>query len=81
MRYVTFSTEVQLTEYQRLVDALLHEWTGHRLADWLAERRQTGASYRRIARDLYAATNGVVAVSDVTIVNWHRALYDQEPAA
>jgi hypothetical protein len=70
-----------VTEYERLVDALLHDRAGHRLADWLAERRQAGASYRRIARELYDATGGVVAVNDVTIVNWHRALYDEEPVA
>jgi hypothetical protein len=47
-----------VTEHERLVDTLLHDRAGHRLADWLAERRQAGASYRRIARELYDATGG-----------------------
>lgn len=70
-----------MTDYQRLVDTVLHDRAGLRLADWLAERRQVGASYRRIAFELYDVTGGAVAVSDVTIVNWCRGLYDQEPAA
>lgn len=60
-------------------DAILRT-RGYNLADWIADRRDEGASFRTIAGDLEALTDGVVVASHQTIVRWVNH-YDDRTAA
>ncbi len=55
------------TPTQRLADVLL----GRSVADYVAERRDAGRSWRLVARDLYKATNGAVDVTHETLRGWY----------
>lgn len=56
------------TPRQQLADIAL----GRPVADFIADRRDAGASYRTIARELHAATGGQVDVTDQTVRAWAR---------
>lgn len=53
-----------------------YRYADHLLADeggldaWVTERRDTGRSWRLIARELYVATEGVIDVTSQTLMNW-----------
>jgi hypothetical protein len=58
------------TPLQRAADALVTEKVGIGLAEFVQRRRATGASWRSVARDLAAATDGAIDVTDVALSNW-----------
>jgi hypothetical protein len=51
---------------QRLATVLL----GRPVREWIAEQRELGWSWRKIADDLYIATDGLVDVSYEAIRQW-----------
>jgi hypothetical protein len=53
---------------QRLASLLL----GRDVMDWIAQRRDEGASWRKLAAELQDRTNGQVRVSDVALARWRR---------
>lgn len=57
------------TPHAKTVDAYLQR-DGTTLADFITERRGTGLSFAKIARDLFVHTDGVVDVTGETIRNW-----------
>lgn len=57
------------TTAQRLADGVLRHH-GTSLEDFVDERRKQDVSWERIARDLVAATDGVVDVTSTTLRNW-----------
>ena len=63
--------------HAKTVDALL-QTKGYTLADFIADRRDEGMSYERIARALEEFTDDVVKVTGQTIANWATLM---EPAA
>jgi hypothetical protein len=54
------------TDKQRLASALL----GRPVVPWVRERRNAGLTWRRIARELFDATDGKIDVVPLTLVNW-----------
>jgi len=62
------------TPSQRLASLLL----GQPVDKWLRAKRDTGRSWRLIARDLYEATNGQVDVTHEALRRW---VDDSEKAA
>ena len=54
------------TPTQRLASHLL----GQPVGDWIADRRDTGRSWRLIARDLHEQTGGAVDVTHETLRAW-----------
>jgi hypothetical protein len=54
------------TPTQRLATLLL----GQPVRDWIAEQRENGRSWRTIANDLKARTNGQVDVTHEAIRGW-----------
>jgi len=59
-----------MPDYFRVADALFTDRVGQPLTDWIADRRDAGTSWRRITRDLYDATDGVLDVAPQTLINW-----------
>jgi hypothetical protein len=54
-----------------MVDALLQSGTvGQPLADFLADQREAGLSWKEIAKQLASLTDGVVDVSWMTVKRW-----------
>lgn len=58
------------TQLQQVVDRLFAELHGQPLADWIADRREDGMSWRRIEKELFAKAG--IDVSHITLMNWHR---------
>jgi hypothetical protein len=54
------------TANQRLASLLL----GQPVDQWLTQRRESGRSWRLIARDLYDATNGQVDMTYEALRRW-----------
>lgn len=46
---------------------------GRPVEDFISERRANGDSFRKIANDLSAATDGATDVTDMTVRTWHLA--------
>jgi hypothetical protein len=63
-------TTTRETTAQRIADALLRT-QGTSLREYLDERRDSGESFERIARDLASRTDGDIDVSSTTLRNWH----------
>lgn len=59
---------MQPTPTRRLADALLSE----PLDEFVASRRGQGKPWRLIARELWAATDGQIDITEVTLQNWYR---------
>lgn len=58
------------TTAQRLADGVLRHH-GTSLDAFITERREQDVSWERIARELSAATDGVVDVTSTTLRNWY----------
>lgn len=54
------------TPTQRLASLLLEQ----PVADWIADRRDEGRSWRLIARELQLSTNGQIDVTAETLRSW-----------
>lgn len=61
------------------IQALAEHLLGQPVGDWLRERRPD-RSYRRLAQDLYRATDGSIDVTDRTVAAW-LAPSEPEPSA
>lgn len=62
----TKSSATDQTPNQRLASLIL----GQPVQTWIASRRDSGRSWRLVARDLYEATNGQIDVTHETVRNW-----------
>lgn len=62
------------TPTQRLASLLLEQ----PVTDWIADKRAAGLSWRVIARDLHADTQGAVDVTAETLRGW---THTADPAA
>lgn len=59
-----------MTEYQSVVSALFTDRHGQPVEDWIADQRDAGMSWRKVARGLYELTGGLVDVTPQTLINW-----------
>lgn len=58
------------TTLQALGDSYFQLLKGYSLTEWLADQRDLGHSYRRIAERLAEATDGAIVVTYRTISRW-----------
>lgn len=63
-----------MNQTQRLVNNLLTDRVGLPLADYLADSREAGLSFERIAKDLHVKTDGIVDVTWQTVSRWCKEL-------
>lgn len=58
----------QQTVAHQLVDVLWADRYGYKFADWVADRRSEGATWRQVAREVTARTG--VDFNHATLINW-----------
>ena len=64
------SVAIDRETVRRMADAVVIDRLGLPLIDWVADQRDAGKSWEKIARDLEAATSGIVSVSYKTLIRW-----------
>jgi len=69
----------QTTPTYQLADLLVREQGGIR--QFVASRRLEGMSWRRVARDLYLATDKRIDVAHETLRNWFPGEFERETKA
>ena len=63
--------ETTLTKLRDLAERLFAELAGYPLADWIADRRDQGKSWRQIERDLRDEYD--IELTNVTLLAWYGA--------
>ena len=59
------------TKLHQITDRLFAELYGQPLGEWVSDRREAGATWRRIEKELFAKTDGAVDVSHPTLIAWY----------
>lgn len=59
-----------MSDYRRLAEALFEDRYGQPLADWIADQKDDGHTWRVVARNLRELTGGLLDVSPQTLINW-----------
>ena len=59
----------QVSKLREVTERLFAEVQGYPLSDWVADRRDTGASWRQIERELRDECG--IELSNVTLMNWY----------
>ena len=62
------------TKLQQVVDRLFCELYGQPLGEWIADQRDEGTPWRRVEKELYAKTDGLIDVSFPTLIAWYGAV-------
>lgn len=71
---------MELSPKRRLSEMLFEQTVGQPLPHWIAERRPD-ESWRSLAAEVYALTDGEVSLTDVTLINWYSEAQEKDPAA
>lgn len=68
-----------MSDYRRIAEALFEDRYGQPLLDWIADRKEAGLTWRKVAQELRDTTGGLLDVAPQTLINWQADR--REPAA
>lgn len=60
-----------MSQHRAYVEELFEAKVGQNLADFVGARRQQNQSWRSIEREMFAASDGSVSVSSVSLQRWY----------
>lgn len=66
------------TKLRQVLNLLWEERHGYPFDDWVADRREAGAGWRQIERDIYDTG---LELSHMTLISWYPHLRDDQAVA